>query len=217
MVQWKRLGYVLSIEAWPFWLLVIGTLFAWLISYRIASTCAEQILYGGTLLQLCGLLTVAYGIRELRKLFERPNMQAQLLAWVESLKRALGKPVSCTAVVGGGGVVCGGAGIAVAGTTGGLTVNERVDALEKALAEMRKEQEMKLKDLDGSVSRVEGLIHVEGANRQKGDNALLQKLEDMAVGDLQLEVIGFVWLLLGMLGTSVPNEIAKLIPNLFIL
>jgi hypothetical protein len=37
------------------------------------------------------------------------------------------------------------------------------------------------------------------------------RLEELAVGGLHLEWVGLSWLVLGVLGTSIPDEIAKLL------
>lgn len=218
MVHWSRLGQVLTKEAWPFWMFAGGSLCAWGISYVAASHLTDQVLYGGTVLQLCGLATVAHGIRQLQEMFEKPTLGNRLGAWFQNLKNAVipkkqnGRfdvpGIVMTATVGNGQLV---------GVMAGLKIEERVDALEKALADMRKEQEMKFQDLDGSVMRVEGLVLEEGNDRHKGDVELFKKIEEVTVGGIRLEMIGFVWLLLGMLATSIPKVIANWVPNGFVL
>jgi len=218
MIHWHRLGQVLTKEAWPFWLFAGGSSCAWGLSYAAASNMTDQLLYAGTVLQLCGLATVAHGIRELRKMFKKPTVGSRIIGWFQNLKNAVipnkqsGRfdmpSMVVTATLGA---------IQVTGSIGGPKLEERVDALEKALADMRMEQEKKFQDLDGSVLRVEGLVHEEGNNRQKGDVELFQKIEEVTVGGIRLEVIGFTWLLLGMLATSIPKLITDFVPDLLIL
>jgi hypothetical protein len=62
--------------------------------------------------------------------------------------------------------------------------------------------------------RCEGATR-ESDERRKADEMLSEKLKQLAVGGLNLEVIGLVWLLLGTVGTSIPEEVAWVIRRLF--
>ncbi len=51
-------------------------------------------------------------------------------------------------------------------------------------------------------------VQREAAARQLADREIDKKIEEFAVGGLHLEFVGVLWLLLGTLGTSVPDETA---------
>lgn len=219
MVQWKRLGQVLTKEAWPVWVLIGGFFVAWVISYLAACCLTDQIMYAGTLLQLSGLGTVAFGIADLRKSFRKPTVKERLLTWIEKVRRAMGKPVSVNATVGGMGFCVSGGFSHMVDTaaSGSVSLEDRVEAIEGALRAFLKEHEEQVLEVRNNISRVEGLVNVEGTNREKGDADLLEKIEEIAVGGIRLEAIGLAWLVLGMLGTSIPKVLASCVPATLIM
>jgi hypothetical protein len=82
------------------------------------------------------------------------------------------------------------------GVAGGLQ-GARNDALKADLSQVR-----------------EGATR-ESDERRKADEMLSEKLKQLAVGGLNLEAIGLVWLLLGTVGTSIPEEVVWVIRRLF--
>jgi hypothetical protein len=85
-----------------------------------------------------------------------------------------------------------------------------VAKLEKSLNELRELHDKGICDLQGNLSRVELLVQEEGNKRQSGDSEISSRLKSVAVGGIHLEMVGLVWLLLGVLGTSIPKELSKL-------
>ena len=55
----------------------------------------------------------------------------------------------------------------------------------------------------------------ESEERRKADEILSEKLKQLAVGGLNLEAIGLAWLLLGTIGTSIPEAVVWVSQCLF--
>jgi len=54
-------------------------------------------------------------------------------------------------------------------------------------------------------------VRREREERGAGDDRTTRQIEEVAIGGLHLEVVGLVWLILGVLGTSIPDEAARLL------
>jgi len=209
-VNYRQLGRVL-VQAWPVGLVSAGIFGCWGLAYLGASNLTEQVLYSGTWLQAFGLMTVATGISQLRSLFGKPSLIDSVTSWFLLLIGAFRKPLTINAdgLTSGSALTIGGL-TAVGPTTSKITLKMRVAALEKSLDELREQHGKSLSDLKDNLYRVESLVQDEGDKRQSGDLDISKRLEEVAVGGIHLEMVGLVWLLLGMLGTSIPKEFAKL-------
>jgi hypothetical protein len=60
----------------------------------------------------------------------------------------------------------------------------------------------------------------ERADRERGDQLINKQLEEFSVGGLHLESMGLIWILLGIIFATAPEEIAKfwlkIWPNLWL-
>jgi len=210
MIRYKELGNVLK-DTWPVGLVFWGIAICWGVAYCLACSLSDQILYAGTLLQMFGLITVAIGISQLRRMFGKPSLFERITNWLQKLIGAFRKSVSIEIHNGMHGMVAGGSAIAGTLCTSPETLETRVEKLEKALNVLKEQHGKMLRTLEDNLSRVESLVHDEGNKRQLGDADISKMLEEVAVGGIHLEVVGLVWLLLGMFGTSIPKELAKLL------
>ena len=89
-------------------------------------------------------------------------------------------------------------------------MDPRVALLEENLKRLRNELDAKEKKLMGNLNTVRGVLEEEPRSRETEARRLSNQLEEFAVGGLHLEIIGLVWLFLGVLGTRIPDEIAAL-------
>ena len=72
--------------------------------------------------------------------------------------------------------------------------------------------------MDGAkqeLAALEAHIAKEADERQAADQAIRNALGRVAVGGLHLGMVGLTWLVFGIVGTSVPDEIAALLDWLF--
>ena len=89
-------------------------------------------------------------------------------------------------------------------------LDPRVALLEENLKRLRNELDAKEKKLMENLNTVRGVLEEERAVKGNRSSRLSNQLEEFAVGGLHLEIIGLVWLFPGVLGTSIPDEIAAL-------
>jgi hypothetical protein len=199
------------VEAWPIGLMLAVTAGCWGLAYVRAANLSEQILYSGTALQVVGLLTVAIGISDLRRLFGLSPILKVITEWVLKVLRSFNQPVPVNGTIMS--AQCAGTSsitAAMLSTSTKMTIKMRVAKLEKSLNELRELHDKGICDLQGNLSRVELLVQEEGNKRQSGDSEISSRLKSVAVGGIHLEMVGLVWLLLGVLGTSIPKELSKL-------
>ncbi|HEV8608874.1 MAG TPA: hypothetical protein VGS98_02230 [Thermoanaerobaculia bacterium] len=215
-VRWRALLSEIR-NGWPAGLFIGGLLVAsmigWLIWWRVRPvTAADSIRYAGTLLELFGLVLVAIGLSDVRRLFGRLSILVKIQG---SLSRA-GAAIRSHPITGSGAVAIGGAQVSARGRTfhrarEGASPEERVSMLEKGL-------DSALEELDRAVQRVENQfaatresIQHESRERAADNQRVSQKIEEFAVGGLHLEIVGLSWLILGMIATNLAGEIARIL------
>jgi len=173
---------------------------------------ATAVLYAGALLEMFGLATVALGLSEVRRSFGQPSIWQKLLAWARQVASAFRPPHPITLQAGAVGMaIVAGKARAIVGAGPDSSLDRRVAILEENLNRLRDEVdgiESEIKKEAGAVK--DALIR----ERQARDNELRKmtaRMEDLAVGGLHLELVGLTWLVFGGLGTSVPDQLAKLL------
>lgn len=62
-----------------------GLLIASLIGLALGATPSDSVRYAGTVLQTMGLITVAVGLAELRRVFDRPSVKQVVAGWLEAM------------------------------------------------------------------------------------------------------------------------------------
>ncbi len=78
-----------------------------------------------------------------------------------------------------------------------IVINERINDVQQ--------------EIDQEVSKLEQSINAEQYERVKSDNMLQEKLQATGTGGLHISAIGAVWLFVGVILSSVPAELAKLL------
>lgn len=166
----------------------------------------------GMLLQLSGLATVLVGVFGVQRVFERPTYRQRFAAWwtlrpTFKQKHAQGSGV---AVAGDGAFNIGGKSTGNFKSALNSDVNARLDAINARL--------------EGLDTRIDGLDHRLDLHRTALDQAaerqrraseaavsrVDEKLLKTAVGGIDLQVVGLVWLALGLVVGSLPKELGCL-------
>jgi hypothetical protein len=202
--------------AWPVWLFVIGTLIAIGLGAALASSTADSVRYAGTILQGLGLATVAVGLGEMRRLFGRRSLIQSALRWLRDLRAIVSHPtiLNLHGVASGDMAVLRGDLSLRIGAPPNATIDQRVAALEADLANYRKEVEGRIAGINRKIDAVVQSVHDEASQRRAAIDATQSKIESVAVGGLHLESMGLGWLLMGVVFTSIPSEIASLVVRL---
>jgi hypothetical protein len=173
--------------------------------------CEFQIRASGLALQLFGVLTVAVGLNKTRRMFGRPKSVTKARVWLSRFppwRRDLG--ISADAGI------YGVSGSAITGrlwATGGpgFPIAARVDALEKNVQELNKRLDITENKLDSQAREDADALRREKQARTERDDALQAKLEAAETGGLYISLMGAICLLVGLVLTSVPKEIAQLL------
>lgn len=207
-------GRVLIAElknAWPTWLALVGLIASFFLGWLFSSTTAAAIRYSGMLLQFLGLALVATGLSELRSFFGRPSLREKLYKWLQQVAAAFRPPkpislkaadtmhltTSLDAVL-----------IRKAGPD--TPLEKRVSILEENLDRLREELDDKVKRLRQDVGKLRQEINSESEARRAENQKLNKSIEKVAVGGLHLEYIGVLWLFLGIIASTIPDELAAL-------
>jgi hypothetical protein len=93
----------------------------------------------------------------------------------------------------------------------GAPLERRVAILEENLARLQHEFDRGENNITTELHNLNNAIEEERRSREKEANWIRGQLEEVAVGGLHLEYVGLAWLVLGVLGTSIPSEIAILV------
>lgn len=89
-------------------------------------------------------------------------------------------------------------------------VDERLSELEGMIDQLRTETDAKVDQLRQALGALKKSVAQETQERQAADQMTARKIEELAVGGLHLEMDGLTWLIIGLVGTSVPDEIVWL-------
>jgi hypothetical protein len=222
MRQWLSvLRYRVWPEArklWPIFLFPAGLLVSYVLAllagWLLKRDAADQVRYFGTWLQLFGILLVAYGVRELRKDFNRPSMIAAMRAQIVAFVRSFRSGDRTVAISGVGSVALSGSLALGYGRVGG-TVEQRLDGLAREIDALRQDLQERDRKLDDKLAAVRGEVSKEREERTAAHGDIQRKLDNVAVGGLYLDVIGLWWLLFATVATSVPDGVAWVLHVLF--
>ncbi len=213
-VRWRALIQVLK-EARPAWLSIVGATFAlligWIISCSFSQTTSATIRYAGTLLQIFGLATAAYGLSQTLQLFGSTVPKNGIISWWNRLKGAFGLPRIVTAKAHSGLTLGGSAemrkGLHCMNTEG--SAEDRIANVEANVGILEERLDDYIQRLKADIADVRDIVDRDSQARQSSEQRIERRIEDFAIGGLQHEVIGLIWLFFGIIGASVPDELAK--------
>jgi hypothetical protein len=209
-IRWRALGRAIA-EARPAWLCLAGVVASWLIGWfcywRFSPGCSAAIRYAGTALQILGLLSVALGLYHMRKLFPR-RTRGWFGRLVQAFRRP--KPVSYQASAEGG-LILGGKARVRYRVGPGASLEDRLRVLEGHLEQLEGEMGTEFQDMKEQVTKLQNSLGRETKERSAADDGTARQIEEVAIGGLHLEVVGLVWLILGVLGASIPDEIVRVL------
>ena len=192
-------------RAWPIWL----SIFPLVLILCLPGTLEDRLRYGGLAFELLGVATVALGLSEKGRQFDR-HISSFFMGWWASRPRfgkrshVLGASVNLSGIVGMS------AKLSIwHGTPPDSTVNVRVDALEKNLLNLRNEIDDTSKRLQEEERTRTEAIKAERLAREADRAHLATRLDQFAVGGLHIEWMGIGWLVVGLVLSNIPAEITK--------
>lgn len=211
--QLRRLvGWFLQVLGWLLysarrvWVAVLIPVAIALFAWHALPRWESRLRISGLFLQVAGVLTVAKGLHDTRKLFGRPSLRQHAVRWFKQFPRF---GVDTPMAVGSGSGSSTGSSIGSAMILPGpaASLEERVASLAQELIRtsgLVQETRQRLAEESRDRGRE---IDSERCERRSGDERVRQLIEEAAAGGLHLELTGVVWLLLGVVLSTAPNEI----------
>lgn len=206
LIWLKNIGRWLAIarDAWAALLVVaisLGVIF-------VFGSSEAAFRWTGMVLQLLGIGTVIWGIQETRMLFGKPSFFLAARQWLSSFPSYNGRTI--TASMEGN----------LPALTGEMhgTVSSKLDSdasVEERLAFLQNSIERLDQRIEQTEQRIEKVkqehataLNNERQDRTKEVKSLRNKLEVAETGGLHISAMGALWLLVGVIMTSVPAELS---------
>lgn len=210
----RRLG--VEVKKWVRWLLLEPGLF-WITSLVLVIAviaaiwlrCEPAFRWAGLFLQIIGILTVAYNIRDTRARFHRPGLLALTTQWLGRRPR-----FGTSVTIGAAGFSSGGANSRARGdiwhNAASNAVEARLDAVEKNLFRVKNQFHELERETDKRLERQSKALEQEKQDRARADEGISEKLKAWAVGGLHVSTIGVLSFLVGAIMSTGSTELAHL-------
>ncbi len=195
-------------QTWPFLIFLLGFVASWMLAVMLTADSADRVRYFGTVLQLAGIVLVGLGLRDLRRKFDRPGVFAAMWARVVAIVRSV-RPRHLAIVVPSEGIAVGSS-AAIAYSRVGGTIEQRLDGLEWEIDDIRKQADERERKVERRFEDLRATLSTETQHRKDAHAEITERLDNLAVGGLYLEVIGLWWLVFATMATCIPEEIAAL-------
>ena len=209
--NWMRLTSKWFFDAYLLWIAVLVIPVMGALSYFAFSSWESRIRIAGLCLQLLGLATVARGLRDTRKLFQQPDLLGIARNWLgrfptfyqhTHIHVGTGhiqlRPVSGT---GGVNVI----------SVGNQSLADRIVHLERKQNESDLAIQNVQKRMDGETRKQVSALESERHDRETEDSNIQKLLVEAMAGGLHLETIGVLWLFIGIVLATIPNEILDIL------
>jgi hypothetical protein len=199
LVRWSRVLRALT-GLWPLAVCLAGILVAWSFG-SVFGLCPEaKARYAGAALQLAGIGTAVWAFR---------SVAEAVVGWFRELPGVIG---SLNVVLGAATASATGrvhaAGVSV--TPGRVAgVEDRLSALEQRMAGLESDLDERAKTLTRELAAMHQQLQDERQQRAVADEAA-RAISHAAERGHRLQVIGLVWLAIGVVLTSVPGEMGSL-------
>ncbi len=190
--------------------LVVAFLLGCFLSPLPARSLSATLRYGGMVLQLFGVALVAKVLHDMRVLFKQPTIGDRMTSFFQRLRSALTAPKSVSIKLGPADILSMADGLkAELSAAPGASLEDRVTKLEKDLKTLRDQMNTKEQQLRPEINETKECIEKENRARQEADNKINHTILEVAVGGLNLESVGVILLVVGIVTTSIPDGLAN--------
>lgn len=198
-------------RAWRVWGVLAVVVFVAGIGSILPGTLDDRIRIAGMTLELLGIFTVAFGLKEKRVLFQRPSLLDRLRTWFKSRPRFGTQNISAsiTGVGGIGSASAFGRASVWLGTPPNASVEIRLATLEANILRLREEQSEIEKRVHEETRHRNEALKAEREERQTVTRELRTQLDTFGAGNLDIEAAGIFWLVVGVMLATASPEIAK--------
>jgi hypothetical protein len=208
LFSWFRALWFWLTEPRHFWLATFVVAIA--LGFTLGRGVTEQeVRITGMLLQILGIGTVAWGIRETRALFGRPTLMAQFRAWLHRFPAYGGRVVSASTNITVPGASLHARGYVTTVARSNASVEERIDTLEKKVKLIHERIDQTQIEVDQMFRSHTDLLRQEEHTRAREDQSIREKLEVSEMGGLKISAMGALWLFVGVTLSTAAPEIAR--------
>lgn len=208
--RWNNAFVLWLLDAWRFWptRFLVVVLVVIIFGSQLPGTADDRVRYCGLSLQLLGILTVVVGLVTRRRLFNHPSLVNDLRNWLARRPRWGAKPQT---IYGSIGAVLAPLSASVKGSVGvppDASIEDRLAALEANIKSLKAEQAETGKELRKETGKLIEALDLERRMRESGVMEIRNLVNTLGAGGLHLEWAGVLWLVLGVILTTIPSEIA---------
>jgi hypothetical protein len=167
------------------------------------------------MLELFGLIVVAVGLRDRRKRFGQLGLLQRVLAWFSRLVSAFRRPPPIIVPLEPGHLGLRGGEVSLkVSPAAGASVERRLELLEAEMERLRGEIDANTAELNEALEALKRDLGYEREARRKADTETASKIEEISTGGIRIEVIGALWLAVGLFAANAPDELLRLFPSL---
>jgi len=208
-VIWIKGIFYWFIAPYLFWITIVVVAASMVqVSYISSSEASFRIT--GLILQILGIGTVAYGIHETRKMFGHPSYFSLTKDWLKRFPKFGGRIRLFSSNIQAKSMI-GNARAHVWMNAKDDSNEEHIKAIEINLESINERLCEAQKQIDQSEHKIEQDIKKEQDVRTKADREILDKIEAVETGGIYISAMGVIWLFVGVIMSSVPEELSKLI------
>jgi len=210
--RWLWAIVIWTLNLWWLWMPLVVIAAVLFTTAILGADGERQLRYSGLILELLGVGTVVSGLLSKRQLFKKPSFWGALKEAAKAFPRWPATK-NLSLIAGTGSLKFGGSARISAwhGSPTGASLEQRIGALEANLATVKQELEATSTELRSEDEAMRAQLEAERNARHEITNDLKMKLEGIGVEGLRAEAIGLVWLLVGVVFSTIPEEISKLI------
>lgn len=208
MIQWVRALLHWIVEPRLFWLCAFVVVTS--AGFALLGGASEpKIRVIGLLLQLCGIGTVAWGLRETRKLFGYPGFFEHSVEWLKRFPKYKPRPISGKIHGTVPAVQQRGSAHAWQSPDPEAPIEKRLAAVEANLLDVNQRLVQVQHGLDHETRRITSELDEERRIRKEEDKETRRNLALSQTGGLSISAMGLVWLFWGIILSTASTEIAK--------
>lgn len=205
--NWLRAILRWLFDARIFWFALSVAVGALMFVIRKSAT-EPEIRLTGLALQILGITTVAWGIRETRVLFGQPDFFTLAKKWLEKVPVYGGRAITGSMNVHEVGDTVHGRADESNTASLNATVEERVSVLEKNIQHLNKRIDETQREMEQSFRTQSSALEEEKQERSREDQLLGAKLEATETGGLHISAMGALWLFIGVTLSTTSVELS---------
>lgn len=173
------------------------------------SASESVIRWTGLMLQLGGVMTVAWGLHTTRKLFGLPAMTTSIGSWLKCFPWRKRRTVLASGFAASGGGTVSGHGYVTHAVPVNSTVDQRLEAIERSISLLHERISDNESMMRKGLSKAAVDLKDEIGARKSEDQTIRKLLMQTSTGGIEISAMGVAWLFFGVILGSGSMEIAQ--------